>query len=145
MIYNVVGEKVRTIDLGTPAANTYHYVAWDGKNDSGNKVASGVYIGVLKVGGAWVSPHEVESALIAHPAVLEAAVVGVPDETWGETPSAVVVRRSGAEVGGDELVEFCRERLARYKCPRTVEFRDELPKSPSGKVLRRLLREERVR
>src|SRR5207237_4680517 len=96
-------------------------------------------------GGENVYPREVEEVLYAHPAVLEAAVVGVPDETWGETPSAVVVRRSGAEVGGDELVEFCRERLARYKCPRTVEFRDELPKSPSGKVLRRLLREERVR
>ena len=96
---------------------------------------------MIITGGENVFPREVEEVMYAHPAVLEAAVIGVPDPTWGESPRAVVVRRPGGEVGEQELIAFCRERLAHYKCPAAVEFRDDLPKSPSGKVLRRLLRE----
>jgi long-chain acyl-CoA synthetase len=92
-------------------------------------------------GGENVFPREVEEILYTHPAVLEAAVIGVPDPTWGESPRAIVVRRPGAEVAEHELVGFCRQRLAHYKCPAAVEFRDDLPKTPSGKVLKRTLRE----
>ncbi|HKP18927.1 MAG TPA: long-chain-fatty-acid--CoA ligase [Gaiellaceae bacterium] len=92
-------------------------------------------------GGENVFPREVEDVLYAHPAVLEAAVIGVPDATWGESPRAIVVCRAEAEVAQQELIDFCRDRLAHYKCPRSVEFRDELPKTPSGKVLKRALRE----
>jgi acyl-CoA synthetase (AMP-forming)/AMP-acid ligase II len=96
---------------------------------------------LIITGGENVFPREVEEILYAHPAVLEAAVIGVPDPTWGETPHAIVVRRPNVEVGEQELIEFCRARLAHYKCPKAVEFRDELPKTPSGKILKRALRE----
>jgi acyl-CoA synthetase (AMP-forming)/AMP-acid ligase II len=86
--------------------------------------------------------REVEEALLTHPDVLEAAVIGVPDEYWGESVHAVVVRRTGGgEVTSGELIEHVRGRLASYKKPRTVEFVDELPKSAYGKVLKRELRE----
>jgi long-chain acyl-CoA synthetase len=92
-------------------------------------------------GGENIFPREVEDVLYCHPAVLEAAVIGVPDATWGESPRAIIVYRPGESVGEQELIEFCRERLAHYKCPKSVEFRDELPKTPTGKVLKRTLRE----
>jgi fatty-acyl-CoA synthase len=90
-------------------------------------------------GGENVYPAEVEAVLHEHPAVVDAAVVGVPDERWGETGVAFVVAR--AEVGAEELIELCRSRLARYKVPRAIAFLDELPRSGSGKVLKELLRE----
>ena len=92
-------------------------------------------------GGENVYPVEVEEALAQHPAVEQVAVVGVPDERWGETVKAVIVRRAGVQDGADELVAFLRERLAAYKLPRIVEFADDLPRTPSGKVLKRELRE----
>ena len=97
---------------------------------------------MLKVGGIWVSPFEVESALAAHEAVLEAAVFGVPDEKWGEAVHAVVVPRAGHEnVDPAELIAFCRDRIAHYKVPRGIDLRSEpLPKSGPGKVLKRELR-----
>jgi long-chain acyl-CoA synthetase len=95
-------------------------------------------------GGENVYPVEVEEALAQHPAVDQVAVVGVPDGRWGETVKAVVVRRTGAAPGVDELVTFLRERLAAYKLPRIVEFVDELPRTPSGKVLKRELRARHV-
>jgi acyl-CoA synthetase (AMP-forming)/AMP-acid ligase II len=73
--------------------------------------------------------------------VLEAAVVGEPDERWGEVPVAFVVRRPGADVDADQLREFCLARLAKFKVPRRVEFIDALPRNPSGKVLKRVLRD----
>ena len=91
-------------------------------------------------GGENVYPIEVEEAISQHPDVLDVAVIGVPDERWGEAIKALVVRRADSEPEADELVAFARERLAGYKLPRSIEFVDELPRTPSGKVLKRELR-----
>lgn len=91
-------------------------------------------------GGYNVYPREVEEVLYQHPAVLEAAVVGRPDERLGEEVVAYVVLRSGADVGAEEIIAHCRERLAAYKYPRVVAVVDELAKGPSGKILKRELR-----
>lgn len=92
-------------------------------------------------GGLNIYPNEVENVLASHPAVFEAAVVGVPDELWGEAVKAVVVLREGATATEDELIEYCRERLATYKKPKSIDFVQELPRNPYGKLLRRLVRE----
>ncbi len=91
-------------------------------------------------GGENIYPAEVENVLMAHPAVADVAVIGVPHEKWGETPKAMVVKAAGAEVTEQELIDFCRERLARYKCPTSVDFIDAIPRNPSGKVLKKDLR-----
>jgi long-chain acyl-CoA synthetase len=90
-------------------------------------------------GGYNVYPSEVEEALYAHPAVLEAAVVGVPHETLGEDVAAVVVRLPGTTLDAEELQAWARERVAAYKYPRRVVFVDALPKGPTGKILRRAI------
>jgi long-chain acyl-CoA synthetase len=87
-----------------------------------------------------VYPRDVEEALYQHPAVLEAAVVGVPDDYRGETVKAFIVLKPGMTVTEEELIAFCRENLAAYKVPRLIEFRDELPKTAVGKILRRGLK-----
>ena len=92
-------------------------------------------------GGENVYPIEVEEALSQHPDVLEVAVIGVPHAQWGETVKALIVRRPGSIVGAEDLVAFARERLAGYKLPRSIDFVDELPRTPTGKVLKRELRE----
>ncbi|MBO8142736.1 MAG: long-chain fatty acid--CoA ligase [Firmicutes bacterium] len=97
---------------------------------------------LIIAGGYNIYPREVEEVLYAHPAVKEAAVVGVPDPYRGETVKAFVVLKDGARATEDELIEHCRGQLAAYKVPRLVEFRDDLPKSLVGKVLRRVLLEE---
>ena len=86
-------------------------------------------------------PREVEDVLYEHPSVREAAVVGVPDEYRGETVKAFVSLRPGKTAEPDELIAFCRERMAAYKYPRSVVIIDELPKTVTGKLLRRALRE----
>ncbi|MBV9001419.1 MAG: long-chain-fatty-acid--CoA ligase [Solirubrobacterales bacterium] len=91
-------------------------------------------------GGENIYPIEVEEVISQHSAVVEVAVIGIPDERWGETVKALVVLAPGAVVEADELVGFARERLAGYKLPRSVEFVSELPHSPAGKVLKRELR-----
>ena len=113
--------------------------------DAGRVVDGYLYLGdrlrdMIITGGENVFPTEVENVLLEHPAIMEAAVVGAPSPKWGETVRAVVVRRPGSEVGAAEVVTFCRERLAHYKCPAVVEFAGALPRNASGKVLRRLLR-----
>jgi acyl-CoA synthetase (AMP-forming)/AMP-acid ligase II len=92
-------------------------------------------------GGENIASPEVERVLYEHPAVLEASVVGRPDPRWGEVPVAFVVLRAGDRAEAAELQAFCRERLARFKVPRAVHFVDVLPRNPSGKVLKRVLRQ----
>ena len=92
-------------------------------------------------GGENVYPAEVEGALFGHEAVAYVAVIGVPDEKWGEAVKAVVVLKPGAEASADDLIGFARTRIAGYKCPKSVDFIAELPRNPSGKILKRELRE----
>jgi long-chain acyl-CoA synthetase len=98
---------------------------------------------MIVAAGYKVWPREVEDVLLEHPGVREAAVIGVPDEYRGETVKAFVSLRPGVTLAPDELVAFCKERLAAYKYPRDLEILDELPKTPTGKVLRRELRTHR--
>ncbi|MGH3167350.1 MAG: AMP-binding enzyme, partial [Trebonia sp.] len=94
------------------------------------------------VGGFNAYPAEIEQVLARHDAIQEAAVIGVPDERLGEVGRAYVVPRPGAAVTGDELIAFCRARLANYKVPRSVRIVDSLPRNAGGKVLKTQLREE---
>jgi len=96
-------------------------------------------------GGFKIYPREVEEVLYQHPGVLEAVAYGVPDPYRGERLKVVIVPRPGSHLATEDIMEFCRPRLAAYKLPKMVEFRTELPKSMVGKVLRRLLREEEAR
>ena len=91
-------------------------------------------------GGENIASSEVERVLYEHPAVLETAVIGRPDERWGEVPVAVVVLKPGAAATADELIDHCRGQLAKFKVPKAVTFIDALPRNPSGKVLKRELR-----
>jgi long-chain acyl-CoA synthetase len=93
-------------------------------------------------GGLNIYPREVEEVLYAHPAVLEAAVIGIPDAYRGEAVKGFVVLKPGAQATAEEIIEYCRANLARFKVPQAVEFRDQLPKSMIGKILRRVLSEE---
>jgi acyl-CoA synthetase (AMP-forming)/AMP-acid ligase II len=95
---------------------------------------------VIISGGENVSSIEVEDALFSHPAVAEVAVIGVPDERWGETVKALVVLAEGATATEDELRAWCKERLAGYKCPSSVELRDELARTATGKLQKFKLR-----
>jgi len=88
-------------------------------------------------GGENVHPTETENALQEHPSVREVAVIGLPDPKWGETVKAVVALEPGRRASSEELIVFCRERIAAYKCPRSIDFAPELPKSTVGKILRR--------
>jgi acyl-CoA synthetase (AMP-forming)/AMP-acid ligase II len=120
------GGWFRSGDVGRWDGEGYLYIV-DRKKD------------MILTGGENVYPREVEEVLYQHPAVVEAAVVGAPDEKWGEKVVAVVCRR--AEVDGADLIAFCRERIASYKKPRHVVFVDALPKNASGKILKRELRD----
>jgi fatty-acyl-CoA synthase len=95
---------------------------------------------MIKSGGENISSREVEEVLYGLPAVSEAAVVGVPDPVWVEAVLAVIVVRAGSALTESEVITFCRERLARFKVPKRVVFADALPRNPSGKVLKRDLR-----
>ena len=92
-------------------------------------------------GGFNVYPTEVEAVLYQHPAVYEACVISIPDDRWGESVKAVIALKPGATATADELMAFCRSRLADYKMPRSVDFVTELPKNPSGKIARKVVRE----
>jgi long-chain acyl-CoA synthetase len=95
---------------------------------------------MIITGGENVYSTEVESVLYQHPAVLEAAVIGVPDDEWGEAVKAVVVSRDGKAVSAQELIDHCRRLVASFKCPRSVDFVPALPKSGAGKILKSELR-----
>jgi fatty-acyl-CoA synthase len=92
-------------------------------------------------GGVNIYPREIEDHLHTHPAIVDAAVVGVPDPEWGETLRAFVVLRDGADLTEAEVIDYCRQALADFKRPRKVTFLPELPRNPTGKVLKRELRE----
>ncbi|WP_329458591.1 class I adenylate-forming enzyme family protein [Streptomyces sp. NBC_01497] len=124
------GGELLTGDIGFMDAAGWLYVV-DRKKD------------MINASGFKVWPREVEDVLYTHPAVREAAVVGVPDDYRGETVKAYVSLRPGADVDGDEVATYCKERLAAYKYPRVVEILPELPKTSSGKILRRELRSRR--
>ena len=117
---------LRTGDIGRLDADGYLYIE-DRLKD------------MIITGGENVYGPEVESVLIEHPAVADAAVIGVPDDFWGESVKAIVVTTT--EIEPDEIIEFCRRHLAGYKCPRTVDFVPSLPRNASGKILKTELRE----
>jgi len=120
---------LHTSDMGYVDEEGYFYLA--GRGDD-----------MIIRGGENISPEEVENVLYAHPAVEEAAVIGVPSEEWGQEPKAIVALKEGNTATADELMEFCRERLASFKRPRSVVFIDELPRTSTGKILKRILREQ---
>jgi acyl-CoA synthetase (AMP-forming)/AMP-acid ligase II len=120
---------LHTGDMGYRDEEGYFYLA--GRGDD-----------LIIRGGENISPEEVENALYAHPAVEEAAVIGIPDPEWGEDPRAIVVLKKGMAATAEELMEFCRQRLSSFKRPRSVVFVDELPRTSTGKVLKRVLREQ---
>jgi len=96
---------------------------------------------MVKSGGISIYPLEIESVIYSHPAILEAAVIGVPDPQWGEAVKAVVVTKPEAHLKAEELLGFCRERLSGYKVPKSVEFRSVLPHTEVGKVNKVRLKE----
>lgn len=93
-------------------------------------------------GGENIYPAEVENAVFAHPDVADVAVIGVPDEKWGESVKAIVVVKPGTRPSPEDIIAFTKERIARYKCPKSVDFIDAMPRNPSGKILRKDLREK---
>jgi long-chain acyl-CoA synthetase len=122
------GEWFHTGDAGYFDAAGYLYI-YDRVKD------------MIVSGGENVYPAEVESALAAHPAIADVAVIGIPDEKWGESVKAVVVARPGASLSEDDVIGFAHQQIAGYKCPKSVDFVAELPRNPSGKILKRVLRE----
>ncbi len=124
------GGWYHTGDMGRVDEDGYFYIV-DRKKD------------MLLVGGLNVYPREVEEVLLHHPAIMECAVIGEYDALRGEVPVAYVVLKPEAEASSREIIRYCREQLAAYKVPKRVEFRESLPKSAAGKILKRLLRKER--
>ena len=86
---------------------------------------------------------EIEEVLYAHPKILEAAVIGLPDPDWGEKVHAVIAPKEGENLTGQEVIDYCKSRIASFKKPKNVEFVDKLPRSAAGKVLKRILRKQR--
>jgi fatty-acyl-CoA synthase len=121
------GGWLHTGDIGLRDEDGYIYIV-DRKTD------------MIIVGGSNVYPREVEDVLYAHPAIAEASVIGVPNETWGETVVAVVALQPGHELSEQDVIDYCAERLAKYKKPRHVTFVDALPKTPIGKIDKSTLR-----
>jgi len=120
---------LRTGDLGWMDEEGYIYLA--GRADD-----------MIIRGGENISPEEVEEVLHSHPKIEEAAVIGVPDPEWGQEPRVMVVLKKGEAATSEEIMEYCRSRLAGFKRPRSVVFIDALPRSAMGKVLRKKLREQ---
>ncbi len=120
---------LRTGDKGWMDEEMYIYLA--GRSDD-----------MIIRGGENISPQEVEDVLHSHPKIDEAAIIGIPDPDWGQEPRAIVVKKKGENVGSEEIVEYCRSRLAGFKRPRSVVFIDSLPRNQMGKVLKKELREK---
>jgi long-chain acyl-CoA synthetase len=115
-----------TGDIGYRDADGFFYIV-DRKSD------------MIIRGGENIYPREIDEVLYQHPRIAAAAAVGVPDNLYGEDVAAVVVLKPGAKVSEQDVIEFCKARLADYKCPKTVRFVDDIPKGPTGKLLKREL------
>jgi acyl-CoA synthetase (AMP-forming)/AMP-acid ligase II len=124
----IVNGWLHTRDMGTIDEEGYVYIV-DRKSD------------MIISGGFNIYPKEVEEVILAHPAVSEVAVIPVPDDTWGEAVKAMVVLKPGARIPEEEIIHFCKENLASYKKPKSVEFINEIPKTAYNKVDRKALRE----
>lgn len=125
----IVNGWLHTGDMGRYDEKGYIYIE-DRKRD------------MIISGGENIYPREVEEILYQHPAIQEAAVIGIPDPYWVEKVHAVIILKKGMSLTPEELIDFCRQRLARFKAPKSVEFVDALPKNPTGKILKRELREK---
>ena len=115
-----------TGDIGYRDADGFFYIA-DRKSD------------MIIRGGENIYPREIDDLLFTHPAIASAAVIGVPDELYGEEVAAFVVLKDGTTTTAGDIITFCKQHLADYKCPKTVHFLDEIPKGPTGKLLKREL------
>jgi acyl-CoA synthetase (AMP-forming)/AMP-acid ligase II len=121
---------------------------WIHTNDMGYKDADGYFYlsgratDLIKRGGEYISPEELENVIYTHPKIEEVAVIGVYDEEWGELPKAVCVLKKGISCSDEEIMEYCRTKLASFKRPRSVIFVEELPRNPMGKILKKNLREQ---
>jgi acyl-CoA synthetase (AMP-forming)/AMP-acid ligase II len=118
----------RTGDIGRLTPDGYLYIMDRAKD-------------MIISGGENIYPVEVEAVLARHPAVAEVAVIGLPDSTWGEAVHAVITPAAGASASGEDIIAWCRERLAHFKCPKSAEFTGPLPRTTTGKVLKRELRD----
>jgi long-chain acyl-CoA synthetase len=116
-----------TGDLGYRDEEGYFYIV-DRKGD------------MIIRGGENIYPREIDEVLYQHPSVKDAVTLGVPDKLYGEEVKSFVVLREGAQATANELIEFCRELLAAFKCPKSIEILDEIPKGPTGKLLKKDLR-----
>jgi fatty-acyl-CoA synthase len=125
----LAGGWFHTGDIATIDENRYILIV-DRKKD------------IIVSGGENISSLEVEKVLASHPGVYEAVVIPVPDEKWGEVPKALVVLKAGSQVNESELLNYCRSKLTHYKCPHSVEFVESLPRTGTGKLLKKELREK---
>jgi fatty-acyl-CoA synthase len=123
------GGWLHTGDLGRMDEEGYVYIV-DRKKD------------MIVSGGENIYPREIEELLYHHPKIQDGAVIGIPDPMWGESVKAFVVLKNGEMMQEEEVIEYCKSHLASYKKPKTVEFMESLPRNPSGKVLKTLLREQ---
>ena len=98
--------------------------------------------GMIISGGINIYPREIENVLYSHPAVKEAVVIGVPDREWGESVKAVVQLKEGMTANEEEIIDFCKQHLASYKKPKSVDFVDQFPLGIGGKILKRVVREQ---
>jgi len=120
---------LHTGDLGYQDADGYFFIVGRKKE-------------MIIRGGENIYPKEIEEVLYKHPAVLDAAVVGIPDKVWGEEVGAFIVTKPGMSITEQEIIAYCQDRLAKYKCPRQVFFRDSLPKTATGKIQKRKILEQ---
>jgi len=129
-------------------ATTIDADGWVHTNDMGYRDEEGYYYlagratDLIKRGGEYISPEELENVICTHPEIEEVAVIGIYDEEWGELPRAICVPKKGSRCTDAEIMEYCRTRLASFKRPRSVLFVEELPRNPMGKVLKKELREK---
>jgi len=140
------GENILKGYYKNPEATAHAFRnGWFHTGDIGYRDAEGFYFIVDRKsdmiirGGENIYPREIDEVLYQHPAVSAAAVVGVPDQLYGEEVTGFVVLREGSEVSAEEMIEFCKSRLADYKCPKSIHFVKDIPKGPTGKLLKREL------